>query len=310
MNRLLCSAIMVGGLLVSFQAEGQAPASATHERGAGPYVLELARGKATVRLLRRDRETVWVERQMSSGGSVEAGVAAADIVRIEVPRPPAFDLAEQATNAALTAQAQGALKQVIDRLRPFRDLPGIPVDEALLWQGRLLERREQWQAALALYDDILRQPYRSGVAETVELRKALMHARLQQHAQVLAALESRTLPDDDQELLSELHLARGAAYAANGEHEKAVLDIVRLIVFEPYVSNNEPRCLLAVLPSYAAMGDWDAYWKSLAFLREHYAGSAEARAAEAHAAQFETELASEARFQPAEPGDAASGTSE
>ncbi len=279
-----------------------APAQTARERGVGPFRLVTPRGDVTVRLLRRDKELIWVDQQVSGGSFVETGLNRADITRFEIPQPAAFEAAERASTPEQIAKVQVALKAISDSLRAFRDLPGMPVDQALLLQGMLLERSQRWPAALAVYDELLAAPHRPAVAGTAGLRAALCHARLGQHERVLAMLEQRAIPDDDLALLSELYFARGQALAATGRHDAAILDFLFLVVFDPYVQNNEPRCLAAALPSYAAMQDWAALWKSLAVLRGQYPEAPETKQAEEIAKTYEKQLAAETEYQdPAVP---------
>lgn len=283
-------------LVVSLCAAG-APAQTARERGVGPFRLVTPRGDVTVRLLRRDRELVWVDQQVSGGTFVETGLARTDITRFEIPRPSAFEAAERAATSEQIARVQVALKGISDSLRAYRDLPGMPVDEALFLQGLLLERSQRWPAALAVYEELLAAPHRPAIAATAGLRAALCHAQLGQHERVLAVLEQRTIPDDDLTLLSDLYFARGRALAAAGRHDEAILDFLFLVVFDPYVQNNEPRCLAAALPSFAALQDWAALWKSLAVLRGQYPDSAETKQAEEIAKTYEKQLAAETEYQ-------------
>lgn len=279
-----------------------APAQTARERGVGPFRLVTPRGDVTVRLLRRDKDLIWVDQQVSGGSFVETGLRRADITRFEIPQPAAFEAAERASTPEQIAKVQVALKAISDSLRSFRDLPGMPVDQALLLQGLLLERSQRWPAALAVYDELLAAPHRPAVAGTAGLRAALCHAQLGQHERVLAMLEQRAIPDDDLALLSDLHFARGQALAATGRHDEAILEFLFLVVFDPYVQNNEPRCLAAALTSYAALQDWAALWKSLAVLRGQYPEAAETKQAEEIAKTYEKQLAAETEYQdPAVP---------
>lgn len=272
-------------------------AQTTRERGTGPFRLVTPRGEVTVRLLRRDRELIWVDQQLSNGSFVETGLNRNDIVRFEIPRPAVFDAVDRATAAEQIAKVQVALKAISDSLRPYRDLPGMPVDEALLLQGILLERTQRWPAALAAYQELAAAPHRPPLAERAQLRAALCHAKLGQYDRVSALLEERTIPDDDRALLSELYFARAQARAALGRHDAAIMDYLFLVVFDPFLLNNESRCLAAALPSYAALQDWSAMWKTLAVLRAQYPDSEETKKAEEIAKTYEKQLAAETEYQ-------------
>ena len=192
---------------------------------------------------------------------IETGVPVEDIVRFDVPRTAAFAAAEQATTAEQVAQAYVALKRFSDLLKPYRDLPGIPVDDALLLQGRMLETQDRTTEALALYDDILKQPYTVSCAAEAHVRAAVCSARLGRHEAALAHLDEARPSEDDLDLLSEYSFARGQALAALGRHEDAVLSFMNLVVFHPFVQSNEARCLEAAVPSFIALKDWDGAYR-------------------------------------------------
>ena len=277
-------------------AQTAPPPPAPVARGFGPVTLVTKRGPLTVRLLRRDKDLVWIDQLASSGKYIETGVSTNDIVMIEMARPKVFDQLDLAKTPEQVVQTQVAIKRVSDVLRPYRDLPGIPVDEALMLQARLLERQADWKGALGTYEEILKQPYGPKEAEVARLRVALCYARLGRYDDVLSALDGQAIPDDDLNLASDLLFARAEALAIKGRHQDAIMDFLHLVVFEPYVGNNEPRSLEAVIPSYIALEDWDAVAKTMEALKGQYPDSEYAKRAGALLAKHEKEMAAEAQF--------------
>ncbi len=296
--RRVIAVIFLAGLMLSDAATAQTPPppAAPIQRGFGPVTLVTKRGPVTVRLLRRERDLVWIDQLASSGKFIETGVATGDIVRIEMPRPKVFDQVEQAKTPEQMAQTQAAIKRVSDLLRTYRDLPGVPVDEAMMLQAKLLERQADWKGALAMYEDLLKQPYGPKEAEVARLRVSLCYAKLERHDDVLASLDGSTIPDDDLALSSDLYYARAQARASKGRHQDAVMDFLHLVVFEPYVGDNEPKALEAVIPSYIAMQDWDAVAKTMQALKSQYPDSENAKRAEALLAKHDAAMAAEAQF--------------
>ena len=278
-------------------AQTPAPVVARPERGFGPVTVVTKRGSVPARLLKRDETTLWIDQQTASGQFVESGVVLTDLVNIEVPRPRVFDSVDQATTTGQIAQVRSALQRVSDILRPYRDLPGVPVDEALMLQARLLERSDDWKGALAIYEDLKRQKYTVSQAEALPMRLALCYVKLGRNDDVLAAIDTMTIPDDDLNLLSELYYARAVARAAKGRAQDAILDYLYLVVFHPYILNNEARCLAGAVPQYVALKDWDAVAKTMAVLQKNYAGSEYTKQAEAAVAEHGKELKEEAQFQ-------------
>lgn len=288
-------------LLLTLLALGAAPPSlpgqtpAAVERGIGPFSLQTRRGPLTVRLLKRDAQFVWVDQLAASGKWIEIGLTPSDIVRFDVQRPRFFDLVESASTPEQIGQLTAALKKVTDTQKAFRDLPGLLVDEAFFLQGRLLEKQSQWKAALAVYEDIAKQPYHPAQAEAARLRAGVCYARLEQFEKALPLLDA-PVSDEDLGLLSDVVFSRARARAAAQDHERAVLDYLYLVVFQPFVQTNEARCLSAALPSYAAMQDWDGLWKSLQVLRTQYAALDETRRAEEFVKPYAKELEKEKAF--------------
>ncbi len=102
--------------------------------------------------------------------------------------------------------------------------------------------------------------------------------------------------EDDLDLVSEVYFARGAVFQKLGRHEDALLSLLHLVVFLPYVRDNEPRALAEALPSFAALNDWDAAYKTVQQLREKYAESPAAKQAEAFAEKYPEQMKKEADF--------------
>ncbi len=300
MRRLLLLSMTL--LAVAPHSEAQAPAVAAPAaapaapRGIGPFSIETARGTLSVRLLRRDRDLVWIVQQMNSGQTVDTALPAKEITRFILPRPRLF----QALDVATKEQAKllrPQLEAYIRQLMPYRDLPGLNVDEAQLLLGRLLELEEDWKGAAAAYADILAQPYKPAESARAGLRRGLCLARLELPEEAAPLLVTDGLGDeDDLDMVSEIYFARGAVMQKLGRHEEALLSLLHLVVFLPYVRDNEPRALAEALPSYAALNDWDAAYKTVQQLREKYAESPAAKQAEAFAEKYPEQMKKEADF--------------
>lgn len=286
--RAAAAAVLVA-VLPALAAPAQTDGAA-RERGVGPMTLKSRQGPFVVRLLRRDGNTVWLLQQTRGGDFVEAGVPVSQILGLAMPRPRAFDFAEQAATWDQMAQARQALRRVSDALGPFRDLPGAVADEALVLQGRLLDKQENWGGALALYEDVLAQTYPSPVRNEALIRAGLCLARLGRNEEALQRLEQAPAGEDDPDLLSDVCFARGQILHALGRDRDAIMSYLYLVVFHPFVHDNEARCLEAVLPCYIALKDWDAAFKTRAVLHRQYPDSAAAARADELLEPFENEM--------------------
>lgn len=306
-------AILLAALVLA-ACPSPAPAQTT---GIGPFAIQTPRGRFNARLLRKDKATLWVMRESADGGQFEAGVPLAEITRIEVPTPRMFAFAEQATSQEQIRAAHDGLDRIIAMLKPFRELPGVNVDEAVLRKGQLYDRQGLWREAVHHYEEIVKLPYPSDQKPAAQLRAGIALELAGEHESALKYLLDAQIPEDDEVLLSSAIFARASALAAADRNTEAIMDYLRLVVFHPYVQNNEARGLEAVLPCYAKLKDWESMLKTIVYLRQEHAGTPETRRAEETFAQYRKELEAAGQFvdgaaapaQPkapdAEPGTAA-----
>lgn len=301
---LRTSVLVVAGLVMVYLSLPQpVDAQTRRERGLGPFTVVTPRGEFTIRLLRRDADFIWVDRLTSEGvyieTGVESGIAIREIIRMVSPRPPLFDLAEQpveSLTAEQLAALHNALRTYAARFRPYRDLPGVRADEATRIQAGLYERQGMWREAYMLYRDLLGRDYAIADQNVVELKAGLCLWHMDQKEASLEHLIQDVIPDEDLDFMSEVLLARADALTSVERHEEALRDLLRLIVFYPYIGNNEARSLLATLPNYVALNDWDAAFKSLQALEEDYPDRPETEAARQALAQYQEELEKERQF--------------
>jgi len=258
-------AVLLCGPAAPF-AGAEAPAAS---RGIGPFTLVAKRGTVSVRLLRRDKDLIWVLQRSSAGTDIETGVNVKDITRFEVGRPRLFDAAESVTRPDQVEQIRSRMEAYVRQLAPYRDLPGMNVDEAQLLLGGLLEKTGDWARAAAAYSEILAQAHRPPAASEAGLRLGICLARQQKYEEAQAYLDTTGLPEENLDLVSDVYLARGETMAALGRHDDAIMSYLHLVVFHPFVHGNEPRCLAAVLPEYAAIGDWESAYQAATWLRRH-----------------------------------------
>lgn len=280
----------LAAVLLAAPARAQAPAA---ERGAGPFLLQTARGPLTVRLLRRDKDMVWFLMKTSSGDFVETGMKVSEIARFEIARPTAFDYALRASTPAEVEQARAALQRITSMLKPFRDLPGMIADEAQLLEGRTLEKKQAWPDAFAVYQDLAAQPHKPPQAAEARVRAGICAVRTRQYDKAVDLLQAITGLDDNPEAMAEAYLARAEAHLALRKFDEAALDCLYPVVFFPFASGIEARCLAEVLPCYAEMKDWEAASLTLEALRRDYPDSEPTRKAEAFAQEHERELNAE-----------------
>lgn len=293
-GRVLVLCAMLACLLGPAAAQAQTATAAP--AGVGPFAIESVRGRVNARLLRRDKETLWVMTESAAGGAYEAGVPLAELKMIEMPVPRVFDLAATAATADQQKAAHDGLDRLISTLRPFRGLPGVIVDDAILRKGRLYARQGQWRDAVRQYEDVLQQPYESGQKAAARLGAGIAYELSGDHESALKYLEGVEMPEEDEDLISSAVFARASAKVAVGRHDAAIMDYLLLVVFHPFVQNNEARCLEAVLPCYVEIKDWESLYKTVQWLRKEYPAAPETRRAEEIFEEHRKELEAAGQF--------------
>ncbi|MBU1693858.1 MAG: tetratricopeptide repeat protein [Verrucomicrobia bacterium] len=264
--------ILLGsGLWCAAQSKGAA--------GVGPVLLVTKDGQFQGRLLRRDKEMLWVTKAAADGSVFEAGIPLADIKRIRMGTPRVFAAIDQAGSETQVRAVHDGLDRLILSLKPFRGLPGIPMDEAILRKGQLYARQGLWRDAIRQYEDILKQSYECEQKDAARLRAGIASELAGDPKAALKYLENAVLPEDDEELLSTALFSRANALATEGRPEDALLDYLRLVVFYPFVQNNELRGLEAAVACYVEIKDWESLHKTVQWLRQEYPDARETKRA-------------------------------
>lgn len=293
--------VCLPGLALKVPAQTAAAPAADTPKGLGPYVMTVKQGDKTARaqvwLLRRSKDIVWISRKTQTGAFIDMGMSQGDIVRLEIPRPAAFTAAEQAADDTARRTAQRALHAVQKLLEPYRDLAGVPYDEALYLEGLLLEKLGRWDEALKLYSDIIAQAYASPMAAAAKVHAGLCLLQKKEYEAALTHLDKAGVPPEDVELLSEVCFGRGMALQALEKYDEAIMDYLYPVVFHPFVNSNEVRCLKAVIPCYVARKDWDAVFKSFYALKKDYPDAAETQETRTYLEAYTNELGRELDFQ-------------
>ncbi len=260
-------------------------------RGVGPFKLRTRDGsEQMVRLLRRDKDTVWVLRQTGSGKELEMGITPQDVGTFVFGRQSAFVAAERATTPKQMQAVQKQLRAISRQLKPYRDLTGMIADRAMYLEAWLWERQDKHSVALKLYQDIADQPYENDVKPLARLRLGICQAASGDYEKALEHLVLSDLPSSDLELTVDVHFALGQAYTNLERYDEAAMHYLHPVVFLPYVNQIEPRCLAAVLQCYAGMEDWVSFHQTYRALLKDHPDHPATESATLYAAQFEERL--------------------
>ncbi len=277
------------------------PPLASHAQ-LGPFPIQTKQTTFEASVVKRDKDILWVERQAADGSrSPQIGLAVADIVQIQMPRPPFFDAAEKirTTPGAPDAQfaaAHAALDKLILQTKSLRDLPGIPANDALLLKARLFDAKGLWRESLRLYEEILAKSPDSPAATQARMLAGIAYAKSGEPQFAVEYLGGMPLPEDDEEILSQLLFALGDSYFALGNYDNALLSYLPLVVFYPYVHDNEPRGLAAALGCYAALKEWEPLYRTIQEIQKNYPTSPAAQTAAEFLEKYKKELIEAGQF--------------
>ena len=268
----------------------------------GPYPVLTKQAALEARLVKRDKDILWIERVNSDGSaSPQVGLAVADVLQVRMPRPALFDAAEKIRSAPAAADAQfaaahAALDKFILQTKALRDIPGIPADEALLLKGRLYDKKGLWREASRLYEDILAKGKPSAISTNAQILAGIAAAAGGDPNRAIEYLGGIPLPEEDEELLSALLFALGDSYFALENYDNALLSYLPLVVFYPYVYDNEPRGLAAALGCYAALKEWEPLYRSIQEIQKNYPATPAAKTAEEFLEKYKKELVDAGQF--------------
>ncbi len=277
-----------------------APLAARAQLGPWPIQTKQAAFEATI--LKRDQDILWVERQSADGTrSPQIGLAVADVVQIQMPRPTLFDAVEKIRTAPAATDAQfaaahAALDKMILQLKPLRDLPGIPANEAMIAKGRLFDAKGLWKESVRLYEDVRTKAAGTAAATNAQILAGIAYAKGGEHHFAIEYLGGIPLPEEDEELLSKLLFALGDSYVALENYDNALLSYLPLVVFYPFVYDNEARGLAAALGCYAALKEWEPLYRSIQEIQKNYPDTPAAQTAAEFLEKYQKELGAAGQF--------------
>ena len=268
----------------------------------GPWPIQTKQTTFEASIVKRDKDILWVERQSSDGQRMpQVGLAVADVVRIGMPRPALFDAVEKirtspAATDAQFAAAHAALDKMILQLKPLRDLPGIPADEAMVAKGRLYDAKGLWRESTRIYEDVVTKSAGSAAASNAQMLAGIAYAKGGEYNSAIEYLGGIPLPEEDEEMLSNLLFALGDSYFALENYDNALLSYLPLVVFYPYVYDNEPRGLAAALGCYAQLKEWEPLYRSIQEIQKNYPAAPAAQTASEFLEKYKKELIEAGQF--------------
>lgn len=268
----------------------------------GPWPIQTKQTAFEASIVKRDKDILWVERKSADGTrSPQIGLPVADVVQIGMPRPALFDVVEKirlapAATDAQFAAAHAALDKMILQLRSLRDLPGIPANEAMVAKARLYDAKGLWRESTRLYEDVVLKAAGTAAASNAQILAGIAYAQGGEHHSAVEYLGGIPLPEEDEEILSKLLFALGDSYFALGNYDNALLSYLPLVVFYPFVYDNEARGLAAALACYAELKEWEPLYRSIQEIQKNYPTSPAAQTAAEFLEKYQKELIDAGQF--------------
>ncbi len=267
----------------------------------GPWPIQTKQAAFEASIVKRDKDILWVERKSAEGTSPQVGIAVADILKIDVPRPAFFDIVEKIrTTPAATddqfAKAHAALDKLILQLKPLRDLPGVPANEAMVLKGRLYDAKGLWRESTRLYEEVMTKSPNTAIATNAQILAGIAYAKGGEYNSAVEYLGGIPLPEEDEELLSNLLFALGDSYFALENYDNALMSYLPLVVFYPYVYDNESRGLAAALGCYAKLKEWEPLYRTIQEIQKNYPTTPAAKTAAEFLEQYAKELGQAGQF--------------
>ena len=279
----------------------------------GPYPFVTPQATFEASIAKRDKDILWIERKAADGSrSPQIGFPIADILEIRIPRPALFDSVEKIRTAPAAtddqfAKAHAALDKFILQTKALRDIPGVPADEAILLKGRLYAQKSLWREALRQYEDVIAKGVPSAFTTNAQILAGIAYSKSGEHHFAVEYLGGIPLPEEDEELLSQLLFALGDSYVALGNYDNALLSYLPLVVFYPFVYDNEPRGLAAALGCYAELKEWEPLYRTIQEIQKNYPGTPAAQTAADILEKYKEELGQAGQFVDADKITSADG---
>lgn len=268
----------------------------------GPYPIQTKQATFEASIVKRDKNILWVQRKSSTGQNTpEVGLAVADIVQIQMPTPAVFAAIERIRTSPVATDAQfatahRALDKIILQIKALRDIPGIPANQAMILKGRLYDKKGLWRESARIYEEILAKSPPPEIATQAQILAGIAYAKGGEYNQAVEYLGGIPLPEEDEEVLSQLLFALGDSYFALENYDNALLSYLPLVVFYPYVYDNEPRGLAAALGCYAKLKEWEPLYRSIQEIKSGYPDSPAAKTADEFLAEYQEELGQAGQF--------------
>jgi len=263
----------------------------------GPYPILTKQAEFEAKIFKRDGDILWVQR----GDSPQVGIAIRDVLGIKMPRPSLFKAAEKIRTSPKATEAQfkaahKALDRMILQLKSLRDIPGIPANEAILLKARLYDAKNLWRESTRLYEDLLLKVPKGDLTTQAQILAGIAYAQGEDWHTTIEYLGGVELPEEDEEMLSKLLFGLGNAYYALENYDNALLSYLPLVVFYPYVHDNEPRGMAKALGCYANLGEWEPLYRTIQEIKKNYPNTPAEKIADQFIEDYRDDLINAGQF--------------
>lgn len=268
----------------------------------GPYPVVTPKAQFDASIVKLDKDILWVRRVSSDGASMpQIGIATNDVLEIKVPPPAFFAIAEKALTAPaipdeLSNRLHSALDKFILQFRQLRRIPGIPCHDAMLLKGKLYAKKGMWKESLRPFEDVRINANDPEMVRTAQIWAGVAYEACGEHNTAIEYLGGLELPEEEEALMSQMLFALGDAFYALENYDNALLSYLPLVVFYPYVGDNEARGMAKTLGCYAALKEWEPLYRTLRDIKATYPDSIAAKTADEYIEKYGDDLAKAGMF--------------
>jgi TolA-binding protein len=240
----------------AFCAGGWAQQPAASPKPAGVNVILKDGRQISATGFRLDGNTLMVT-SATGATTGEFGYPLPTVAEVEFPQPPQLAAAADLLAQQKAADALARIDPIVAYYEPLRNVPGnLWLPAALIKSDALaLLKRDAEQAALL--DEIARLPANPAAAEAVKLRTAENLVRHGEPGKAEPAFDALIGASTDNDVLARAWVGKGAALAARGDFDAALLAYLRVPVLYPQDRGMLPGALLGAGRAFAGLENRD-----------------------------------------------------
>jgi TolA-binding protein len=240
----------------SLSANGWAQQAAAPPKPAGVDVILKDGRQISGTAFRLDGNTLMVTSAVDKTTG-EFGYPLPTVAEVDFPQPPQLAAATDLLAQQKAAEALAKIDPIVAYYEPLRKVPGnLWLPAALIKSDALALLKRDGELA-PLLDEIARLPANPAAAEAVQLRTAENLVRHGDPGKAEPAFDALIGTSTDNDVLARAWVGKGAALAAHGDFDGALLAYLRVPVLYPQDRGMLPGALLGAGRAFAGLENKD-----------------------------------------------------